>query len=468
MNSYVDTESGKEIRWVEGPSGDIARRLALDAVNVILAGRGDSDRTVDRFIRRYRLKGHTRSFFTNLVYGTVRMKGALDYVLELYSRRKMEKTEDVFANILRLGAFQILYTDGVPPYAAVDESVELARTVSREWAAGAVNAILRRVAAEKALIRWPSPDKGLVEHIAFVHSYPRWMVERLIQQYGPDEAHALARAMNEIPVLTIRVNTLRKAPEYVYKILRRKYGNVQKGRYLKEAIRLEGVSVTDLVYYLKKGSFHVQDEGSMLVSLLVKPRSGLHILDMCAAPGGKTSYIAALTDNRARIWAADRNWKRLQAMKKHMKELGVRVGKYVYADMTGIPHELKGKKFHRILIDAPCSGTGTIRRNPEIKWRASVEELEKLAGIQLRLLKNALKMLRDDGFIVYVTCSILSDENEKVIEQLMEDEKVELVTPDFGSSELNKQLLGEESYYVRLLPHRHGTDGFFAAVLRRR
>lgn len=472
MRSLEEIDCLEEIFWVEGPEGDIARRLAVEGLYEVLKKNKNSDEVVNFFITKYKLKDNIRSFFTNLLYGTLRYMGTIDHIIEICSEKGFKKADPLVSIIMRLGAFQILYLTNVPAYAAVDESVELAKTLNRSWSAGYVNAVLRRIAREKDFISFVPFQKDPVEHIALSHSFTRWMAEKLISQYGDVEAHEIAKSLNKISPLTIRVNTLKKSPEAVFHLLSKKYKEVERGHYLKEAIRLKKVSSIDLKFYLKPGNFHIQDEGSMLMSLFLKAEPKMRVLDMCSAPGGKISHIAELTGNSAELWACDVNEKKLKKMKRHLDEMEVKVKNYIIGDLTKPHPSLKENYFERVLLDAPCTGSGTIRRNPELKWRITRDSLLKLQETQYLLLKNGFRYLKRGGLLLYVTCSIFKEENEDVIKRFLNEMKqeCEIIKPSTGISSLDEKLeeFISEDKYIKLLPHKSMTDGFFAALLRKK
>ncbi len=404
-----------------------------------------------------------------LINGVVRHLSYLDYLLSRVSKKPLEKMDPEVRNALRLGAYQILFTR-IPVHVAVAETIKILKRKKRgEWIVGFVNAILRELARRKDEILLPPREMDPVAYLAVRYSYPRWLVERWLARFGEEETEALLRAGNERPVLVVRANTLRLTRDQLLLYLKAEIPEAAPCKYSPDGIVLRGFQgrITNLKAF-KVGWLQVQDEASQLVSYLVAPRPGERILDACAGVGGKTTHLAQLMRNTGRIYAMDLLPWRLERLKENAKRLGVTNIEVITGDATKAIDALGGNFFDRILIDAPCTGTGVIRRHPDIKWARGPEDLVRVPEKQLALLKSLAPLLRRGGVMVYATCSLEPEENEEVISRFLEE------VPGFEIEDAKEalptsahELVGEDGF-MRTYPHRHGLDGFFGARLRKK
>jgi 16S rRNA (cytosine967-C5)-methyltransferase len=317
-------------------------------------------------------------------------------------------------NLLRLGAYQILFLDRVPASAAVNESVRLAKAFGEGAIAGFVNAVLRAVTRAET-IPLPDPVDDPILHLSVKYSHPEWLVTRWLARLGPERTVALCAASNEIPPVTVRVNLLRTTRDALTAELSRAGIEVTACRVSPTGLMLRGVALlTELPAY-RRGEFYVQDEAAQLVGLAVDPKPGERILDACAAPGGKSTHLAELMDDRGEITAADAGAKRLERIVENANRLGLTSIRPVMADLTGDSSVLGLTPYDRILVDAPCSGLGVLRRNPEAKWYKTEEVIRKMAALQLKILAKAGTLLKPGGVLVYSTCTTEPEENENVV-----------------------------------------------------
>jgi len=433
-----------------------------------------ADEAINRALAAAHIDPRDRGLTVELVYGVLRHRGTLDWRLDHVSDRQMERLPLPIRTVLRLGAYQLLYLERIPASAAVNESVALAKTIrGRDWS-GVTNAILRTLQRKEPL-PWPDPAANPVNAYVVRYACPAWLVERWIARFGAAGAERLCQATVTIPPLTLRVNTMRITREDL------------QAQFLNAGVTSHPTSVSPVGLILEKhgaitdlplfdeGAFYVEDEAAQLVPLLLHVQPGERILDACAAPGGKATHLAAIMHNRGEIIALDQSAARLHLLADNCRRLGLSVITPVQMDAarlneTASSHtSILSNPFDRILVDAPCSGFGVLRRHPEGKWHKHADMLLQQQARQLAILTQVSRVLRPGGIIVYSTCSTEIEENEQVIERFCSDHDNfsreaavpwlpipgrSLVTPDGDLSTM-------------LAPHSYSMDGFFAARLRK-
>ncbi len=403
-----------------------------------------------------------RGLLTVLVYGVLRWRGYLDGIIAGLCRRNPAALAPGLANILRVGLYQLFFTEKIPDFAAVNEAVRLAkiRFPGRE---GLVNAVLRGARQKIETLPFPSFQEDPLSHLTAVHSHPRWLVWRLIEAYGSDTALACCKANNEIPPLAIRVNRLKATRREVLEELASLHFTAARTKVAPDGLEVISspypITETEL---FKSGKFYIQDEASQLAARLVNPKPGEMILDLCAGAGGKAIYLAEMMTDDGIVVALDINPGKVAAMKETADKMGIKAVRGITGDGTEHLDFPAGPGFDGILVDAPCSGTGTLRRNPEIKWRLKAKDLKGLQERQGKLLRNAAAYLKDRGRLVYVTCSVLPEENEEIVKGFLSENREWRLSPP--RDDLFARMI-EESGFFRTWPHRHNTDGFFGAVL---
>ncbi len=405
---------------------------------------------------------------SELINGVVRHLAFIDYVLSRVSKKPLEKMDPEVRNALRLGAYQLLFTR-IPVQAAVAETVKIVKKRRGQWIVNFVNAVLRELARRKNEIELPPREMDPVAYLAVKYSYPRWLVERWLKLFGEEEAEALLKAGNERPTLVVRANTLRVTREQLLLYLKAEIPEAKPTRFSPDGIELKGFQgrITTLKPF-KFGWLQVQDEASQLVSYLLSPMPGERILDACAGVGGKTTHIAQLVRNTGRIYAMDVLSWRLERLKENAKRLGVTNIEVITGDATRAIETLGGSFFDRILIDAPCTGTGVIRRHPDIKWARTPDDLVSIPEKQLSLLESLAPLLKKGGVMVYATCSLEPEENEEVIKNFLAKQQDFIIEKAQDVLPKEARSLTTEEGFMRTYPHRHGLDGFFAARLRKR
>jgi 16S rRNA (cytosine967-C5)-methyltransferase len=443
------------------PSVSPARRAAFDILRRVEA-EGAYASTLVSALPQSGLSREDRALAQEIALGVLRWQGSLDYFIERYSRRPVNRLDLSVLISLRMGLYQLRHLSRIPQSAAVNESVNLVKFARATSAKGMVNAVLRNAARHLEEAAGASIDDAARRTSAEV-SHPLWMLERWAALVGDAEARSLALANNEPPLAAFRVNTLRTEADEALARLSAEGLHARPSEYTPGAFVIEGGPASAITRAVERGLIYLQDEASQLVSLLLEPKVGERVVDLCAAPGSKSSHIAALTEGEAWIVACDIHPHRLATLTAACRRLGIGSIDAVALDATGeMPFVERAEKFDRVLIDAPCSGTGTLRRNPEIKWRLAPDDIRRLADLQFSLLERGATLLASGGRLIYSTCSIEPEENEGVIRRFIES------GAPFRSLRLKAHTgLVTADGFVRTFPHKHRMDGFFAAALEK-
>ncbi len=407
------------------------------------------------------------ALLTELVYGVIRWLGKLDYIIGLLVDKKIKKKE--ILNILRIGLYQLLFLDSVPDYAAISEAVNIAKTLYGQGIAGFVNAILREFSRNRNNLHYPVKEKSPISYIATNYSFPKWLVEKWVDEFGLDYTEKLCHKLNHIPFLTIRANTLKTTREDLILRLENRNIEVTPTKYSPTGITLLTNLNPAAVPEFDSGLFTVQDEGAQLISYLLDPKPGEKILDACSAPGGKSTHIAELMQNRGEVIACDINHSRLKLVESQSRKLGTEIVKTIQGDASTevLLNENYTGEFDKILVDAPCSGLGTIRRNPDVKWKKTWENILELSEIQFKILSQVSRRLKTDGIIVYAVCTLMPEENEKVSERFLNmnpEFEIDLVLKSIPW--INPAFLNENGLFISD-PVRHNMDAFFAVRFRK-
>ncbi|HTZ99012.1 MAG TPA: 16S rRNA (cytosine(967)-C(5))-methyltransferase RsmB [Candidatus Aquilonibacter sp.] len=411
---------------------------------------------------------------TELTLGVLRQRLLLDFLLERQLKKRVERLDLGVALALRIGAYQLLFLERIPARAAVNESVELVKKARKSSAAPLVNAVLRRIAEQsKAPVEaWLAPEMPSAERLSILHSHPAWMIERWLARFGEPRTIALLEADNRAPRLSCSLSDPGRRDE-VFRALEKAGLRVEAGALLKRAFAASGGSVGRSEEF-RAGRISIQDEASQAIPLLLGVREGDRVLDVCAAPGGKTPALARAAGGRGLVIAGDLHAHRLRAMAAQFERLGLGNIRAVQLDAAqALPFS---ERFDRILVDAPCSGTGTLARHPEIRWRLRAEQLAEFHALQASMLRKAIAQLAPGGRLVYSTCSIEPEENEDVVAEVLRDagagiarvpraELAETLGPDLAPG-ISADALIDDAGQFHTLPGEQPTDGFFAAALQ--
>ena len=442
-------------------SASPARTAALEILCRVDEDDAYADLALEAHLGEVQLAPRDRALATELVYGTLRWRRLLDWELQLWSRRPLGELEAWVLNLLRLSAYQLRFLDRVPPWAAVDDAVRIGQSRGHKGIGDYVNGLLRRV-ARTSRDSLPELDDP-IESLAVRNSFPSWLVRRWIPRYGFKETEDLANAMNQRPPTTVRVNSLRVTRDGLAARLATNEKIASRPTpFAPDGLVLEDSPPLMLLDAFQEGLLSAQDEASVLISHLVDPKPGEIVADVCSAPGTKTTHLAQLMTNEGRLIAMDPHPGRLKLVSEACHRLGIEMVECHAGRVEALASTFK-EICDRVLVDAPCSNLGVVRRHPDVKWRRSEADLESLPTLQQSILAAAATLVRPGGLLVYATCSLEPEENEAVVTRFLAQH------PGFSLEPPKRFLVPfEPSGFLRLTPSRHGTDGFSAARLRRR
>ena len=432
-----------------------ARHCAFAVLRRVFEDGAWADRALRGEAERLGLDARDLALATRLAYGAVQRRATLDHVIEALSGRSIDRLEPAVVAALRLGIFQLVYLDRVPDHAAVGESVELAKSQSRGGAA-LVNAVLRRAAREAAALVAALPD-GTPEQAALRHSHPEWIARLWWEYLGGDEARLLMAANNEPAEAVLRANTLRiTAADLARRLPVETEPTGEDGLFLNGPFDAHGAPEW------REGLLMPQSRAAMAISRLLDPQPGERVLDLCAAPGGKTTHLAALMRDEGELVAVERHKGRAEALRRTAARMGATCVEVRVADAA----EPADGAYDRVLVDPPCSDLGTLASRPDARWRKTADQPERLARTQGAILRAGADALAPAGTLVYSTCTISPTENEGVIDGFLADH------PEFEADDLRQEVPVWQHpsvpFHLQTLPHRDGTEGFFIARLRRR
>ena len=444
-----------------------ARQMALKVLYAIDAEQAYTDVALRQALGRSSLERRDRAYITECVYGVARWQGRIDWLLQQVCRRPLEDLTPWIRNILRLGVYQCLWMQGTPARAAVYEAVELARRFGHGGTARLVNGVLRALLRQHDTYEPPDAERCPAAHLAVTSSHPQWLVERWLERYGWARAKAICEANNRPAGITLRTHTLRISRQALAARLRAEgVAAVAASALAPQALLAQGTSRLDHLPSYREGLFQAQDLGAMLVAPLCEAQPGHRVLDACAAPGGKTTHLAQLMQDTGRIVAMDAQSGRLRLLRQNAQRLQLTCIMPVAADAS-LPLPLEAR-FDRILIDAPCSGFGVLRRHPDIKWRKTAADPQRLQAVQVALINRLLPNLASEGILVYSVCSNEPEETHEVAQRVLQQHpKLQLyaIEPDYP------QPLPAPSATpgaLDLTPEQCGAEGVFVARFRYR
>lgn len=460
---------------VEEPAFDEVRWLAWNILGEIEKSQVFADLLLEKaFSQNPFLRPLDRAFIWEMVLGTLRWRGRIDAIIQAAVKFPEKKIDPRLLQLLRLGAYQILFLDRVPDSAAVDKSVRLAKAIFRnEQMAGFTNAILRSIARNKNRENFPSFMANPAEYLVQALSHPRWLVERWIKEFGLEKTRDLCTANNRKPPFTIRVNTLKASREWLREQLAASGVQSFPTAYSPDGLILGKGPFLESETLFQDGFYFVQDEASQIVPYLMDVHPGEIVLDACAAPGGKSTHMAQLMQNRGEIFSLDLHKSKLDLVRENCQRMGISIVKTLQMDASRPLSFPDGLTFDKILLDAPCTGLGILHRNPEAKWRRKPEDISRLAGLQTKLLENVSSRLKPGGILVYSICTMTREENDKVVKVFLRAHQ------GFFSEDLRTVVgkvfhpLIDGAGFLRTYPkwttntNGYRLDGFFAARIKK-
>lgn len=390
------------------------------------------------------------AFIKEITTGVVRNKTYLDYVIRENSKVRFNRIHKIILSILEMAIYQMYFLDKVPDYSIVDESVNLAKIYGNKGSISFTNGILRSISKEKPL---QVTLKNSIDNLSTYYSHPRFYTEYFYDNYGEEFTKKLLKANNEKPPFTIRVNTLKTNKDELIKDLSEAGFDIEETTYVNALNVLNPNGIIDTEFF-EKGHFYVQDLGSILVSTFLNPSKNSKVLDLCAAPGGKTTHLSELMDNTGEIIACDKSKGKIKLIRENAKRLGCTNISPRVNDARVLNEEFINK-FDYVLVDAPCSGTGLYRKKPDIKWNKGIDDLKELGVIQLEILNKAKEYVREKGLLLYSTCSLSKIENEDVIENFLKENE------NFKIKKLR------DKDVLKLFPSVDGSDGFSICLLEK-
>ena len=448
------------------------RELALITLVEIDQKKNHLHLVLHRLLEKEKVNTRDAALITEITYGVVRNRNKLDWIISQFSKKEFSKTPVWIKNILRMGVYQLFFLERVPGYAVVNESVQLAKKYGDTILAKLVNGILRNIDRSRGSIYWPDKNKEPALYLSVIYSHPLEIIERWLKRFGFEDTVKICTANNEIPPLTIRTNTLKLSRSDLKRIFEEKNIGVREGTFAEEALYLEGLPWVTKAPAYREGLFQIQDESSMLVSHLVNPLPGEVVMDLCSAPGGKTTHLAQLMKNQGTILAFEVNKARLSLVEEHCKRLGIKIVKVLPLDATQVNPQFIAQA-DKVLADVPCSGLGVLRRKPDLKWQAlNPARWQKLSQLQAQILFVASRYTKVSGEVIYSTCTTEPEENEEVVNQfLARNPNFALVDlTDFIRTRGLKLYKTEPKGFLSLYPGLFSSDldGFFMAKLIRK
>jgi len=402
------------------------------------------------------------SLLTELTYGTIEKLLTLNYGIDHFSKMKTKKMDEATRLILQIGAYQILFLDRIPDFAIANEAGKLAKVYAKR-SKGFINGVLRNMIRRREEIPWPKKETNFVDYLSVNFSYPKWLVEELLTYYSKEFTEEFIKASAENPPLYFRINTLKATKEKVLEYMEKQGLEVESSKLLPEAIKVKGLKNISDFQPLNDGWVHIQDLSSMMVAKFLDPKPKDLVMDLCSAPGGKTTHMAQLMENQGKIIARDIFSHKLRLIEDHSRRLSIEIIETQEFSGEKLDEEFLGKA-DRVLVDAPCSGLGVIRRKPEIKYRMQMESLKALQKLQLTILKNAAGYVKPGGILLYSTCTIHPLENHGVTEAFLKEHR------EFTSMDLTEEYSPEfqkvpglftEHGELASFPQEHQMDGFY-------
>jgi 16S rRNA (cytosine967-C5)-methyltransferase len=436
-----------------------SRLVAIAVIEKVINENAYSNIVLGLELNKSDLNDKDKALVTEIVYGTLKYKYTIDKILSNFIKKGFEKVDSFVLNILRISIYQIRFLDKVPSFAAVNEAVNLTKKMSNVGAAQFVNGVLRSYLRDTEAKYYNEKDN--IERLCFEYSFTKSLVKLFIRQYGPECAEEILKGLNYKPDVTVRVNTLKLTYEEIWRKLVENGYNIEKGYVNPCAIRIiKGKNIENNLLF-NEGYITVQDESAMLTAPSMDLKPNMKVLDLCSAPGGKTTHIAEIMRNTGHISAFDIHKNKLSLIKENLNRIGITNTTCDVADATVYVEDLF-ECADRVLMDVPCSGLGIIRKKPEIKWSKDTNKMQSIIEIQRKIMENASKYIKKDGVLVYSTCTLNKEENEGNIQWFIETHPEFKLEPLFYGDFNNINY--SDKGYVTILPNEY-MDGFFIAKI---
>ncbi|WMJ82096.1 16S rRNA (cytosine(967)-C(5))-methyltransferase RsmB [Clostridium sp. MB40-C1] len=438
-----------------------SREICADILYKVFNQNSYSNIVLKNELNKCDLNNNDKGLITEIVYGTIKYKYTIDIILNSFIKNGINKIDEYILNILRMSVYQIKYLDKIPNFAVVNEAVELTKKKKSIGASKLVNGVLRNYL--RNLDKKYYNEKNVVEALCFNYSFDKWLVKLFINQYGNEIAEKILSGLNKRPAVTVRVNALKVSYDEAYNKLIEDGYNVEEGYVCPEAIIINKGKSIELNPLFKEGLVTVQDESAMLVAPSMDLKENMNVLDLCSAPGGKTTHISEVMDNTGEVRAFDIYNNKLELVKDNAKRLGVKNLICRNMDASILNEDLKDSA-DAVLIDVPCSGIGIIRKKPEIKYTKNLKGLNELVEIQRKILCNAATYVKPKGVLLYSTCTLNKKENEDNIRWFLKNNPQYSIEPLYYGK-LDNFIYTEEGC-VTILPNEY-MDGFFITRLKR-
>ncbi|MCR1974863.1 16S rRNA (cytosine(967)-C(5))-methyltransferase RsmB [Clostridium sporogenes] len=440
---------------------DNAREVALDVLKAVLYEGAYSNIVLNKKLNKSNLKDNDKALITEIVYGTLKYKETLDIIIQSYLKNPIKTMDKNIANILRITIYQIRYLDKIPSFAAVNEAVEMSKKISIKYSK-LVNGVLRNYIRTYKNKKFYD-DRNNLEKFSFIYSCPKWLIKMFISQYGIETAEKILKGLNERPNITVRVNNLKIDYDEAFEKLDEYGYNIEEGYICPEAIQIiKGKNIEKNPLFIE-GDITVQDESAMLVAPSMELTEESIVLDLCSAPGGKTTHISEIINNKSKVYAYDVHQNKLSLIEENAKRLGIKNIETDVCDAAVFNKELK-EIAHRVLMDVPCSGLGIIRKKPEIKWTKNEKEIKNIIDIQRKIMNNGASYLKKGGILLYSTCTLNKEENEENINWFLKKYKNFKIEPLYYGDVDN--IIYHKEGFVSILPNDK-MDGFFIAKLKK-
>ncbi|WP_452445287.1 16S rRNA (cytosine(967)-C(5))-methyltransferase RsmB [Paenibacillus psychroresistens] len=444
-----------------------AREMALEILTRVEQDKSYSNLLLNQMLQKHPLERADAGLVTEIVYGTIQHLNTIDYYLNSFVAKGLKKLEPWVRSLLRLSLYQVVYLERIPDHAIVNEAVNIAKIKGHQGISGMVNGVLRNVIRQKDQLKLPT-DLPPAGRISLQYSHPKWMVARWIKQFGEPTTELICAANNSSPSTSARVNTLKFTPAEMLAAMQLEGIEARASKLAPDGIIMEHAGNLAFTRWFGEGSITVQDESSMLVAEAVNPQPGMRVLDCCAAPGGKTTHLAEKMKDTGSIVACDIHEHKIALIREQANRLQLKSIETVFSDAIDLSKHYEAESFDCILLDAPCSGLGVIRRKPDLKWAKQEQEIAAICIIQRSLLNAVHSLLKPGGILVYSTCTMEYTENQGMVKQFIE------LQPQFSLEAFPNDQLAEISAdsatigMLQILPHQYNSDGFFIARMRKK